>query len=325
VRYRRFGRTGWQVSEIGYGMWGMGGWSGSDDEESRAALALAVELGCTFFDTAWAYGSGKSERLLAELRRANPERTIYACTKVPPKSFRWPSQRGDALDDLYPADHVREYVEKSLENLGTDRIDLLLFHVWEDEWADDPRWQREVERLKREGLAEAVGISVNWWEPWNVLRALRTGLVDAIQVVYNVFEQAPEDELLPLCRELDVGVIARVPFDEGSLTGAVGRGSSWPPDDPRSRFFAGENLERSVERVEALKADLPSGSDLPEVALRFILSNPDVATIIPGMRRPAHVRANLAASDRGPLPPDLLATVRAHRWDRSLAAWLGGR
>jgi aryl-alcohol dehydrogenase-like predicted oxidoreductase len=312
------------VSEVGYGMWGMGGWSGSDDEESRASLELAVELGCTFFDTAWAYGAGKSERLLGELRRAHPDRRLYACTKIPPRNFRWPSQRGDSLDDLFPAGHVREYVEKSLENLGAERIDLLLFHVWEDEWADDPRWQREVERLRREGLAGAVGVSVNWWEPWNVLRALRTGLVDAVQVVYNVFEQAPEDELLPLCRELDVGVIARVPFDEGSLAGAIGLGSSWPADDPRSRFFAGSNLERSVERVDALRADLRDGAELSETALRFILSSPDVATIIPGMRRPAHVRANLAASDRGPLPPDELATVRAHRWDRGLAEWLGG-
>jgi aryl-alcohol dehydrogenase-like predicted oxidoreductase len=321
MRYRTFGRTGWQVSEVGYGMWGMAGWTGSEDAASRAALQRAVDLGCNFFDTAWAYGDGHSERLLGELVRANPTTRLYTATKVPPKNRRWPSRRGDALADVFPPDHVREYTERSLRNLGLPAVDLLQFHVWEDAWADDPAWQRAADALKREGLVKAIGVSVNRWEPANALRTLRTGLIDAVQVIYNVFEQAPEDELFPLCRELGVAVIARVPFDEGSLTGTLTKDSRWPEGDWRNSYFVPENLVPTVERVEALKPLVPAGMTLAEVALRFILSNPDVSTVIPGMRQERHVRANLAASDAGPLPDGLLRQLRGHRWDRQPAAW----
>src|SRR5579859_3668068 len=201
MRYRTFGRTGWPVSEIGYGMWGMGGWSGSDDTESQQALQYALEQGCTFFDTAWGYGAGHSEGLLGALVRANPDRRLYTATKIPPKNFIWPSRRGFTLDETFPPDHIREYTEKSLHNLGLPSVDLIQFHVWEDSWAEDPRWQRSVDDLKREGLVHAVGISINRWEPWNAIRALRTGLIDAVQVIYNLFDQNPEDELFPVCRE----------------------------------------------------------------------------------------------------------------------------
>jgi aryl-alcohol dehydrogenase-like predicted oxidoreductase len=321
MRYRRFGRTGWQVGEIGYGMWGMAGWSGSDDEQSLRSLQLAVDLGCNFFDTAWGYGEGHSEGLLGDLVRANPERKLYTATKIPPKNFTWPSRRGFRLEDVFPADHIREYTEKSLENLGGAGIDLIQFHVWEDEWADDERWQRAVDDLKRDGLAAAVGISINRWEPWNALRTLRTGQIDAVQVIYNIFDQAPDDELFPLCRELDVGVIARVPFDEGTLTGTLTRESRWPEGDWRNSYFVPENLIPSVERADALKPLVPPEISMPEMALRFILSNPDVSTVIPGMRKPHHVRANLAASDAGALPDPLLARLREHRWDRDPTEW----
>src|SRR5215210_322815 len=172
MRYRRFGRAGWDVSEIGYGMWGMGGWSGSDDEESLRSLQRAVDLGCNFFDTAWAYGEGHSEGLLGRLVRANPDKRLYTATKIPPKHRQWPSRRGDKLDDVFPSDYIREYAERSLENLGLPRVDLLQFHVWEDDWADDERWQRTVEDLKREGLTRAIGISINRWEPSNAIRTL---------------------------------------------------------------------------------------------------------------------------------------------------------
>jgi aryl-alcohol dehydrogenase-like predicted oxidoreductase len=321
MRYRRFGRTGWQVGEIGYGMWGMAGWSGSDDEQSLRSLQLAVDLGCNFFDTAWGYGEGHSEGLLGDLVRANPERKLYTATKIPPKNFTWPSRRGFRLEDVFPADHIREYTEKSLENLGGAGIDLIQFHVWEDEWADDERWQRAVDDLKRDGLVAAVGISINRWEPWNALRTLRTGQIDAVQVIYNIFDQAPDDELFPLCRELDVGVIARVPFDEGTLTGTLTRESRWPEGDWRNSYFVPENLIPSVERADALKPLVPPEISMPEMALRFILSNPDVSTVIPGMRKPHHVRANLAASDAGALPDPLLARLREHRWDRDPTEW----
>lgn len=321
MRYREFGRAGWKVSELGYGMWGMAGWSGSSDAESLASLQLTVDAGCNFYDTAWAYGDGHSERLLAQVLRANPDRKLFAATKVPPKNRRWPSERGFRLDDVFPPAYIREYAERSLANLGVATIDLLQFHVWEDDWADDERWQRVVADLKREGIVAAMGISINRWEPWNGIRTLRTGAIDAVQVIYNIFDQAPEDELFAACRELNVGVIARVPFDEGSLTGAVTRSSRFPAGDFRHRYFGPENLGPTMDRVDALKAVVPAGMSLSELALRFILSNEDVDVVIPGMRKPQHVRANLAAAAAGPLDPALLRRLREHRWDRQPAPW----
>jgi aryl-alcohol dehydrogenase-like predicted oxidoreductase len=321
MHYRTFGRTGWQVGTVGYGMWGLAGWSGSDDAQTREALQQAVDGGCNFFDTALAYGEGRSERMLGELVRANPGKTLHVATKVPPKNRQWPSRRGFTLDDVFPADYIRASAEQCLANLGLPGIDLLQFHVWEDAWADDDRWRRAIDDLKREGLIRAAGISINRWEPEQSLRTLRTGAIDAVQVIYNIFDQAPEDELFPRCRELNVAVIARVPFDEGSLTGTLTKDSVWPSGDWRNTYFVPENLIPSVERADALKPLVPAGSSLPELALRFILSNHDVTTVIPGMRKPANVRANLAAADAGPLPPDLIAALRRHRWDRRPTDW----
>ena len=321
MKYRRFGRTEWKVGEIGYGMWGMAGWTESDDAESLAALQQSVDLGCNFFDTAWAYGDGHSERLLGRLMASNPERTLYAATKIPPKNRQWPSRRGSPLEKVFPPDYIREYAEKSLKNLNRPHIDLLQFHVWEDDWAEDDRWQRAMDDLRREGLVHAVGVSINRWEPWNGLRTLRTGLVDAVQVIYNIFDQEPEDELFPLCRELDIGVIARVPFDEGSLTGTLTKSTRWPEGDWRNTYFVPENLIPTVDRADALKPLVPSDSSMPDMALRFILANEDVGVVIPGMRKPAHVRANIAASDAGPLPAELLGDLKKHRWDRTPSEW----
>jgi len=321
MHYRTFGRTGWHVSEIGYGMWGMGGWTGSDDDESLRSLQRAVELGCNFFDTAWAYGDGHSERLLGRLVRAQPDTRLYTATKIPPKNRKWPARPDDSLDEAFPPDHIREYTESSLKNLGLDSLDLIQFHVWDDTWAEDTRWQRAVDDLKREGLIQAIGISINRWEPENAIRALRTGLIDAVQVIYNIFDQAPEDRLFPVCRELNVGVIARVPFDEGTLTGTLTLDSRWPEGDWRNSYFVPGNLKASVERAEALRPMIPPGMTLPEMALRFILSNPDVSTIIPGMRKLKNVETNIAASDKGGLSPELIAQLRAHRWDRKPTKW----
>ncbi len=321
MRKRTFGRTNWLVGEIGYGMWGMGGWTGSDDKESIAALRCAVERGCNFFDTAWAYGEGKSERLLGQIVREFPDQRLYTATKIPPKNFKWPSRPENSLESTFPAEHIREYVEKSLRNLGMDCIDLIQFHVWNDSWGKDQRWQRAVEDLKKEGLIRAVGISVNRWEPENVLETLRTDLIDAVQVIYNIFDQAPEDHLFPLCKELNIAVIARVPFDEGTLTGTLSVNSTWPKGDWRNTYFVPENLKESIGRAERLKALLPEGMSLPELALRFILSNPDVSTVIPGMRKVRNVEANVAASDKGGLPPDLVRALNLHRWDRKPTSW----
>ena len=325
MRYRRLGRLGWEVSEIGYGMWGIaggpGGWTGADDRVGNDALQESVNLGCNFFDTAWIYGRGHSEEMLGTLLRKNPGKRLYVATKIPPKDRKWPSTRQSRLRDVFPEDHIWEYTEKSLKGLGVSCIDLMQFHVWEDSWVPEPSWQRAVRELKARGLIRSMGISINRWEPWNALKALETGLIDVVQVIYNIFDQAPEDELFKVCEKLDIGVIARVPFDEGSLTGTLTKDSKWPEGDWRNSYFVPENLIPSVERVERLKPVVPKGMTLPELALRFILQNPVVSTVIPGMRRIEHVRANLAVSDGTRLSTDLMATLRQHRWDRQPTEW----
>jgi aryl-alcohol dehydrogenase-like predicted oxidoreductase len=316
MRYRTWPRTTWQIAEIGYGMWGMGGWSGSDDDESLAALDEAVSLGCNFFDTAWAYGEGHSERLLGRLLRRHTDRRLYVATKIPPRNFCWPARPSYALEDVFPADHIRDYTERSLANLGVESIDLQQFHVWTDAWAGDDRWKREIESLKREGLIRSFGISVNRWEPTNVLRALDSGLVDSVQVVYNIFDQDPEVELFPYCQERGIAVIARVPFDEGSLTGTLTTSSEWPDGDWRNLYFSPERLAGTVARVDRIRDLLPASMSLPELALRFVLHHPAVTTTIPGMRRIGHVRANLAAGDGRSLPAGLVERLRSHQWTR---------
>jgi aryl-alcohol dehydrogenase-like predicted oxidoreductase len=321
MNYHKFGRTGWMVSEIGYGMWGMGGWTGSDDQESIQSLQHSVDLGCNFFDTAWGYGEGHSEKLLGKLVRANPAKKLYTATKIPPKNFKWPSKREYTLEDCFPPEHIREYVYKSLKNLGENSLDLIQFHTWEDQWLEDRRWVQAIDDLRRAGVIHAVGISINRWEPWNGVQAVRSGLIDAVQVIYNIFDQNPEDELLPACQEMDVAVIARVPFDEGSLTGTLTLESKWPAGDWRNTYFVPENLKASVERANKLKPLVPKAMTMPEMALRFILNNPTISTIIPGMRKQKHVESNIAASDAGPLPTELHTKLREHRWDRTPTAW----
>ena len=321
MHYRRFGRTGWPVSEIGYGMWGMGGWKDSDNEQSKRSLNQAVALGCNFFDTALAYGDGHSERLLGELIASHPSETLYTASKIPPKNEQWPSKRSVPLEDVFPSDHVERSVERSLQNTGLEQLDLMQLHVWEDAWIDDDRWYGQLDALRRQGLFRAIGISLNRWEPWNGVRAVRSGLVDAVQVIYNIFDQAPEDELFPACSDLDVAVIARVPFDEGTLTGTFTKNSTWPEGDWRNTYFVEENLTSSVEHADALRPLVPSGMTMPEMALRFILSNDTVSTIIPGMRKRRHVEANISTSDQGPLEADLLLALRDHRWDRTPTDW----
>jgi aryl-alcohol dehydrogenase-like predicted oxidoreductase len=316
MRYRTFGRLGWQVSDIGYGMWGMGGWSGSEDARSLAALDRSVALGCNIFDTAFAYGDGHSETLLGETLRRHAGRRLYVATKVPPKNRVWPGKASTPIAEVFPYDYIIEMTRRSRAHLGVSRIDLQQLHVWSDAWVDDDGWKRAVEHLKKDGLIEGFGISVNRWEAENVLKALDTGLVDAVQVVYNVFDQAPEDTLFPACQEKGVAVIARVPFDEGSLTGTLKAGDTWPAGDWRNLYFTPAHIAETLPRVEALRALVPPGSSLPDLALRFILHHPAVSTTIPGMRSLPHVESNIAASDAPPLAPGLIEALRAHRWER---------
>lgn len=321
MNYRKLGRTGFEVSGIGHGLWGMGGWTGSDDQQSLASLQLSADLGCTFFDTAWAYGDGHSDALAGKVAAANPDKRIYIASKVPPKNGRWPASRHDPYTDVFPREHVLKYADRIRQAIGTDRIDLLQFHVWDDSWINEREFGATIEELKNREIILAFGLSLNRWEPQNGIAAIRTGLVDCVQVIYNIFDQAPEDELLPVCRELKIGVIARVPLDEGSLGGKLTLDTRFPEGDWRASYFGKENLSKTVARVEKLKKVLPPGMSLPEMAFRFILSNRDVSTTIPGMRKPEHVKQNIAYSDSGPLPEGLLAELRKHRWDRKPKVW----
>jgi len=321
MEYRTFGRTAFQVSEIGYGMWGLAGWTGTDVRELDHALDRSVELGCNFYDTAWGYGAGKSEEILGKLVKRHPEKRLYHATKIPPRNMQWPSKSHFKLEDCFPYDHIIEYTEKSLKNLNVDCIDLQQFHVWEDGWAQNEEWKRAVEKLKQDGKIRFMGVSVNRWEPDNVLETLKTGLIDTVQVIYNIFDQAPVDKLFPLCRKLNIGVIARVPFDEGSLTGTLTKETTFPKDDWRSTYFVPENLKSSVEHADALRPFIPASMTMPELALRFILENPDVHTIIPGMRKLRNVEANMSASDGRRLDPVLVRELHGHRWDRKPTSW----
>jgi aryl-alcohol dehydrogenase-like predicted oxidoreductase len=328
MNYRRFGRMGWQVSEIGYGMWGLAGWTGSDEAETMKALHRAVELGCNFFDTAWAYGDGKSEQILAKILKEHkndssggPDKRLYVATKIPPKNRKWPSMRSFTLDDCFPPEYVEEYIEKSLKNLGVETIDLMQFHTWEDRWLNDERLARSIEKMKKSGKVRAFGPSINRWEPWNGIRAVLEGHAEAVQVIYNIFDQNPEDALFPACRMKQAAVIARVPFDEGTLTGTLTVDSKWPANDWRSTYFVPENLKSSVAHAEALRPLIPAGATMPEMALRFLLNCSDVSTTIPGMRKVKNVEANCGASGKGPLPAELQKKLREHRWDRNPTSW----
>jgi len=321
MKCRRLGRTGFEVGEIAHGLWGMSGWSGSDDRQSLEALQLAVDLGCNFFDTAWAYGEGKSDGLLGKIVSANKGKRLYAASKIPPLNDKWPASPKDKYRDVFPSEHVFKYAKLIREKLGGDSIDLLQFHVWDDGWTAEPEFRETVEKLKSDGWIRFFGLSLNRWQPENGIKALRTGLVDVVQVIYNIFDQSAEDKLFPVCRELDIGVIARVPLDEGSLGGKMTAETKFPKSDWRSKYFSPDNLKKTLARVDKLKSVLPKKMGLPETALRFILSNPTVSTTIVGMRKPDHVRQNIAVSDAGPLDAGVLQTLKKHRWDRTPQPW----
>lgn len=319
MNYRRLGRTGLEVSEVGYGAWGIGGseWIGAQDDESVRALERAIDLGLNFIDTALVYGRGHSERVVGQVVRGRSE-TVHVATKVPPQNLTWPAPAGVPVAETYPGDWVRRMAEKSLANLGMESVDLLQLHVWQDDWAEDGDWLETIEALKAEGKIRFFGISINDHQPANALRVLETGVVDTVQVIYNLFDQSPEDELLPACRRLDVGVLARVPFDEGGLTGTITPETEFPEDDFRSGYFRGDRKAQVQERVRAIADEAGVGEDgVAEVALRYILSHPAVSTVIPGMRSMRNVERNMAVGDGEGLPEDLVARLHAHRWERN--------
>ena len=321
MKYRRFGKTNWNIGEIGYGMWGMGGWTNSNDIQSSDSLDLAVENGVNFFDTAWGYGEGHSEKLLGKLLKRHQNKKLYSASKLPPKNFKWPAKSEYSFFDSYPSNHILDYTERTLKNLDVEKIDLLQFHTWDDSWSSIDEWKRSVEDLKKSGKITAIGISMNRWEPENGIEALKTGLIDSVQVIYNIFDQAPEDKLFPLCKNLDIGVIARVPFDEGTLTGNINLNTVFPKDDWRSTYFVPENLKSSVNKVDKIRPLIPVKKSMAEVALRFILMNKEVATIIPGMRKKKNVISNISTSDGKGIEIKLYNKLKYHRWDRKPTSW----
>jgi len=315
MRYRTLGRTGLEVSEIGFGTWGVGAdaWKGGTDADSLAAMHRAIELGVNFIDTAIVYGSGHSEKLVGQIKREHPE--VMIATKVNPANWEWPASDTTPADDAFSAAHVIARTEESLRNLGTDVIDVQQFHVWSDSWVDKGSWLEGIEQLKRDGKIRFFGVSVNDAQPDSALKLVETGLVDSVQVIYNIFDQAPEDNLFPACERRDVGIIVRVPFDEGALTGKVTPETVFEEGDFRNDYFKDNRKAEVWEAVQKIAADLDIPLErLPEIALRFCLIPDVVSTVIPGMRSIPHVESNIAAGDAGLLTPDQIEILRAHRW-----------
>ncbi len=318
MRQRSCGRLGWRVSEIGFGCWGIGGdWGTRDDGEARRALLRGLELGINFFDTAYVYGSGHSEGLVGEVIRAWP-RPVVVATKVPSKLMTWPADPATRITDAFPTDWIIRCTEISLKRFGVERIDLQQLHVWTDAWVGADEWRRAAERLKRDGKIRAFGVSINDHDPDSALQLVATGEIDSVQVIFNIFDQSPAERLLPLCQERGVAVIARVPFDEGGLTGTLTPQSVFARGDWRAAYFRDERLAETVARVARLREFLgPHVPSVSALALKFVLSHPAISTVIPGMRRAAHVEANAAVSDGHLLPPDVLARLKAHAWPRN--------
>ncbi len=319
MEYRNLGRTGFEVSALGYGAWGIGGsqWLGGTDDESLTALRRAIELGLNFIDTALAYGDGHSEQLVGQVVREAGAR-IYIASKVPPKNLLWPARPGVGIEDVFPYDYILSSTERSLKNLGVESIDLQQLHVWNPEWIARDEWRRGLEDLKRSGKVRAVGISINDHQPDSALEIIETGLIDSVQVIYNIFDQSPERSLFPLAMARNIGVIARVPLDEGSLTGKIDEHTRFAKGDFREGYFKGDRKRQVREHVDSLLADLGvDAASLPEIALRFCLSHPAVSTVIPGMRSLRNAEANCAVPGKGPLPAETLAVIRRHGWDRN--------
>lgn len=319
MNYRTLGKTGLNVSEIGYGAWGIGksNWIGASDDESIRALHRSIDLGLNFIDTALGYGDGHSERLIGQLLRERSE-AIYVATKIPPKNGIWPAQAGVSVAETFPADHIIACTEESLKNLGVETIDVQQFHVWSDEWVNQGNWLEAVQKLKEQGKLRYFGVSINDFEPANAIKLIETGVLDTVQVIYNIFEQSPEDALFPACELHQVGVIVRVALDEGGLTGKITPETRFEENDFRSHYFRGDRKRQVFERVQRIASDLNIPLDqMAETALRYVLSHTAVSTVIPGMRSVRNVERNCKVGDGRGLPEEQAEKLKAHRWVRN--------
>jgi aryl-alcohol dehydrogenase-like predicted oxidoreductase len=319
MKYRHLGKTGLTVSEIGFGAWGIGNtmWQGAQDAESLRALHRAADLGVNFFDTALVYGNGHSEALIGQFLRECREPVILA-SKIPPRNMTWPARPGKQLSEAFSYAHIIRSTERSLKNLGVEAIDIQQLHVWQDEWTDVSEWYEAMTTLKAEGKIRFAGISINDHQPSNALKAVASGKIDTVQVIYNVFDQTPREDLFAACLHKDVGVIVRVPFDEGGLLGTVTPETTFPQGDFRNNYFRGERKHQVFERTERLKTLLgPDAATLPELALRFCLQPTAVSTVIPGMRMTVNVERNCAVSDGRRLSQAVIEKLYEHSWERN--------
>ena len=326
MRYRTFGRTGWQVSEIGFGAWAIGGsWGTQSDQDSLAALHRALDLGCNFIDTAQGYGNGRSERLIAQALASRTGEKVYVATKFPPKSpGAWPPSPYDRVDERYPESYLRERLERSLRDLQTDCIDVVQLHTWTRAWNRNPAPLEVLRKFQKEGKLRAIGISTPEHDQNALVDLMRGGWLDCVQVIYNIFEQEPQAEFFPAAKENRVGVIVRVAFDESALTGKLTTETKFEAGDFRNNYFAGDRLARTVARVEKIKSELAvDGPTLAEIALKFALKPDAVSTVIPGIRNVRQAELNMSVSNQPPMSDEQEQKLRGHRWNR--AFWYGGK
>ncbi|MFN0117449.1 MAG: aldo/keto reductase [Elusimicrobiota bacterium] len=318
---RVFGRTNWNISEIGYGGWGIGRnwWGSTDDQESSKSLNLAWDKGINFFDTAYVYGDGHSEELMGQVLKG---KAAIIATKIPPKNDEWPGNPKTPLKEVFPADWIKSCTERSLKKLKRDYLDLTQLHVWSDAWLNQDEWKTTVEQLKKSGKIKAFGVSINDHDPDSALQLVSSGLIDSVQVIFNIFDQSPTKNLFPLCEKHKVAVIVRVPFDEGGLTGTLNLETKFEKGDFRAQYFQGDHLKQTVERVEKLKEFLnPDTPLMTDLALKFILAHKAVSAVIPGMRKSQHVEKNVAVSSQKLLLDKTLEQLKNHAWQRNFYGW----
>lgn len=321
MKYRKLGRTNRDVSEIGFGGWGIGQrwWGPTDDRESQAALNAAWEAGVTFYDTAYVYGDGHSEELMGRALKGKP---AFIATKIPPKNDQWPGNAKTPAAEVFPEEWLLSCTERSLKKLQRDSLDLTQLHVWSDAWLNYDGWRTAVEKLKKNGKVRAFGVSINDHDPNSALELVASGLIDTVQVIFNIFDQSPVEKLFPLCVKNNVGVIVRVPLDEGGLSGVLTNDTKFPEGDFRGSYFRGDNLKETVQRVEKIKPLLaPEAKTMPEIALKFVLGHEAVSTVIPGMRKVRNVSMNAAVSGTTPLSPKTMSELKKHAWPRNFYGW----
>ncbi len=319
MEYKKFARSSTEVSRLGFGAWGIGRsmWIGAEDKESKRVLRRAIEEGINFFDSALVYGMGHSEKLIGEVEKESGKE-LFVTSKIPSKKMEWPAKDESLLKDSFPKNYIIETTEKSLKNLNRDYLDLQQFHVWNDRWAEQDEWKEAVLKLKKDGKVRFFGISINDHQPENGIEAGKTGLIDSYQVIFNIFDQSPTEKLLPFCLENKISVIARVPFDEGALTGNIKPDTTFPNKDFRNRYFRGERKQQVWDRVQKIMEDTGNETgSMAEAALRYLISFEAVTTVIPGMRKEKNLLSNVESVTRGALSEDLLERLKEHRWDRN--------